>query len=155
MSPSASLQIKGLATKYITKKGLLRQKKFSEVVVFFKIIIHQGCHMELSKNILCALCINQFDASNWKKRQSQFHQQKEISTQRWTITLIFIIHKIVLIINSLIEVLLKNFSYKVMVWKILFQTNLMVTVTVWNKYLDRDIFLNLLSSISHLKVILS
>ena len=38
-----------------------------------------------------------------------------------------------------------NFSYNSMVWKILFQTNLMVTLTVLNKYLDLDIFLNLLS----------
>ena len=34
--------------------------------------------MKLSKSILCALCINQFDASNWKKRKSEFHQLKEL-----------------------------------------------------------------------------
>ena len=65
-----------------------------------------------------------------KKRKSEFLQLKEFSTQRWTLTLNFIIHKIVLIIKSLIEVSQKiNFSYISMVWKILFQTNLMVTIT--------------------------
>ena len=42
-------------------------KAVSVVVVFVfydSIVIHHGCLMELSKNILCALCINQFDASN-------------------------------------------------------------------------------------------
>ena len=34
-----------------------------------------------------------------------------------------------------------------MVWKILFQANLVVTVSVENKYLDWDIFLNFLLSI--------
>ena len=38
----------------------------------------------------------------------------------------------------------KNFSYNSKVWKILFQRNLMVTVAVWNKYLDLEIFLSLL-----------
>ena len=36
------------------------------------IVVHYGSHMELSKNILCALCINQFDASNWKKEKVSF-----------------------------------------------------------------------------------
>ena len=44
------------------------------------------------------------------KGHGQFHQQKEISSQRLTPTLNFIIHKIVLIINSLIEVSKNNFS---------------------------------------------
>ena len=35
------------------------------VVVFYdSIIIHLGCQVELSKSILRALCINQFDASS-------------------------------------------------------------------------------------------
>ena len=45
-----------------------------------------------------------------KKGHGQFHQQKEISSQRLTATLNFIIHKIVLIINSLIEVSKNNLS---------------------------------------------
>ena len=34
-----------------------------------------------------------------KKKQSEFHQQKEISSQRWTTTLNFIICEIILIIT--------------------------------------------------------
>ena len=45
-------------------------------------------------------------------------------------TLNYIIHKIVLIIKKFDRSLTKNtFSYNSMVWKILFQTNLIVTVT--------------------------
>ena len=45
-----------------------------------------------------------------QKGHGQFQQQKEISSQRLTATLNFFIHKIVLIINSLIEVSKNNFS---------------------------------------------
>ena len=61
------------------------------------------------------------------EKRSEFHQLKEFSTQRWTMTLNFITHKIVLIIKKFDRSLAKNnFLYNSMVLKILFQTNLMV-----------------------------
>ena len=65
-----------------------------------------------------------------KKRKSEFHQLKEFSTQRWTDTKFYYSQNCPHNKKFDRSLAKNNFSYNSMVWKILFQTNLMVTVTV-------------------------
>ena len=104
--------------------------------------------MELSKNILRTLCINQFDASNWKKRKKWVSPTKRVLVTKMNYENKFYNSQNCPHNKKFDRSLTKNnFSYNLMAWKILFQTNCMATVTVKINIsnIDLDICLNLLS----------